>query len=264
MSRSGQSPDLKKYMDKKLQIKLNANLLVTGTLRGFDQFMNLVIDNIVEVNGNEKNEIGIVLQAKFDLFVGGMTGHSGGHHGYPPCGGGYPPQGCYTYPPQGYPPQHQGHTYPPQGYPPAGYATQGHYGASHHSGHGGMGALLAGGAAAAAAAMGAHHLSHGSHHGGGYYGGGHYDHHGGMFKHHGGKFKHGKHGKFKRGKLQEKKLDLMMELMDEEFPALSSSSSASSCSSDDESRLNRNVSGRSSARRSKAMLVIQGVHWWLC
>ncbi|PHT93188.1 putative small nuclear ribonucleoprotein G [Capsicum annuum] len=61
MSRSSQPPDLKKYMDKQLQIKLNANLLVTGTLRGFDQFMNLVIDNIVEVNDNEKNEIDMVV-----------------------------------------------------------------------------------------------------------------------------------------------------------------------------------------------------------
>ncbi|XVE61463.1 hypothetical protein DITRI_Ditri06bG0042500 [Diplodiscus trichospermus] len=49
MSRSGQPPDLKKYMDKKLQIKLNANRMVVGTLRGFDQFMNLVVDNTVEV-----------------------------------------------------------------------------------------------------------------------------------------------------------------------------------------------------------------------
>ncbi|CAN4096099.1 unnamed protein product [Withania somnifera] len=48
-------------MDKQLQIKLNANRLVMGTLRGFDQFMNLVIDNTVEVNGNEKNEIGMVV-----------------------------------------------------------------------------------------------------------------------------------------------------------------------------------------------------------
>nr|ACG40784.1 small nuclear ribonucleoprotein G [Zea mays] len=37
MSRSGQPPDLKKYMDKKLQIKMNANRVVIGTLRGFDQ-----------------------------------------------------------------------------------------------------------------------------------------------------------------------------------------------------------------------------------
>ncbi|KAA3465078.1 putative small nuclear ribonucleoprotein G [Gossypium australe] len=88
MSRSGQPPDLKKYMDKKLQIsleapdpcvghsytvrnsllyaftrsfKLNANRLVVGTLRGFDQFMNLVVDNTVEVNGNEKTDIGMVV-----------------------------------------------------------------------------------------------------------------------------------------------------------------------------------------------------------
>ncbi|KDP43131.1 hypothetical protein JCGZ_26664 [Jatropha curcas] len=105
MSRSGQPPDLKKYMDKKLQrfqlnflldvwlfdnfhlvneftaymasfihdnsalerckrrafFKLNANRMVVGTLRGFDQFMNLVVDNTVEVNGDEKNDIGMVV-----------------------------------------------------------------------------------------------------------------------------------------------------------------------------------------------------------
>ncbi|PHT88638.1 putative small nuclear ribonucleoprotein G [Capsicum annuum] len=61
MSRAGQPPDLKKYMDKQLQIKLNVNLLVTEILRVFDQFMNLVIDNTMEVNGNEKNEFGMVV-----------------------------------------------------------------------------------------------------------------------------------------------------------------------------------------------------------
>ncbi|KAF1881361.1 hypothetical protein Lal_00023397 [Lupinus albus] len=61
MSRSGQPPDLKKYMDKKLQIKLNANRMIVGTLRGFDQFMNLVVDNTVEVNGTEKTDIGMVV-----------------------------------------------------------------------------------------------------------------------------------------------------------------------------------------------------------
>ena len=61
MIRSGQPPDLKKYMDKKLQIKLNANRVVIGTLRGFDQFMNLVVDNTVEVNGDEKTDIGMVV-----------------------------------------------------------------------------------------------------------------------------------------------------------------------------------------------------------
>lgn len=42
-------------------VKLNANRMVVGTLRGFDQFMNLVVDNTVEVNGNEKTDIGMVV-----------------------------------------------------------------------------------------------------------------------------------------------------------------------------------------------------------
>uniref|UniRef100_A0A803R9H7 Small nuclear ribonucleoprotein G n=1 Tax=Cannabis sativa TaxID=3483 RepID=A0A803R9H7_CANSA len=69
MSRSGQPPDLKKYMDKKLQIKLNANRMVVGTLRGFDQFMNLVVDNTVEVNGNENNDIGMVIRGNSVVTV---------------------------------------------------------------------------------------------------------------------------------------------------------------------------------------------------
>ncbi|KAL1352093.1 hypothetical protein HN51_016082 [Arachis hypogaea] len=35
--------------------------MIVGTLRGFDQFMNLVVDNTVEVNGNENSEIGMVV-----------------------------------------------------------------------------------------------------------------------------------------------------------------------------------------------------------
>ncbi|GJP44879.1 hypothetical protein CLOM_g9098 [Closterium sp. NIES-68] len=61
MSKSGQAPDLKKYMDKKLNIKLNANRTVVGVLRGFDQFMNLVLDNTVEVSGADKTDIGMVV-----------------------------------------------------------------------------------------------------------------------------------------------------------------------------------------------------------
>ena len=46
---SAAGPDLKKYMDKRLQIKLNGNRTVTGVLRGFDQFMNLVLDETTEI-----------------------------------------------------------------------------------------------------------------------------------------------------------------------------------------------------------------------
>lgn len=35
--------------------------MVVGTLRGFDQFMNLVVDDTVEVNGNDRTKIGMVV-----------------------------------------------------------------------------------------------------------------------------------------------------------------------------------------------------------
>ncbi|KOO31226.1 putative small nuclear ribonucleoprotein g-like protein [Chrysochromulina tobinii] len=59
---SGAGPDLKKYMDKRLAIKLNGNRTINGTLRGFDQFMNLVLDETVEqVSATEQNSIGMVV-----------------------------------------------------------------------------------------------------------------------------------------------------------------------------------------------------------
>ena len=55
-------PDLKRYLDKRLRLKLNANRRVTGVLRGFDQFMNIVLDEgIEEVSAAESNAIGMVV-----------------------------------------------------------------------------------------------------------------------------------------------------------------------------------------------------------
>ena len=55
-------PELKRYMDKRLCLRLNGNRSVTGVLRGFDPFMNLVIDDAVEnVNAQQKNHIGMVV-----------------------------------------------------------------------------------------------------------------------------------------------------------------------------------------------------------
>ncbi|BHF59823.1 hypothetical protein AAHC03_0968 [Spirometra sp. Aus1] len=48
MSRAHQ-PDLKKYLDKRLRLKLNGNREVIGLLRGFDPFMNIVLEECVEV-----------------------------------------------------------------------------------------------------------------------------------------------------------------------------------------------------------------------
>jgi len=55
-------PDLKRYMDKTLSIKLNGNRKVSGVLRGFDQFMNITLDETVEeVSTTESNKIGMVV-----------------------------------------------------------------------------------------------------------------------------------------------------------------------------------------------------------
>lgn len=48
---------------------MNGNRVVVGTLRGFDQFMNLVVDNTVEVNSNEKNDIGMVVSSSYNISL---------------------------------------------------------------------------------------------------------------------------------------------------------------------------------------------------
>jgi small nuclear ribonucleoprotein G len=61
MSNRG-GPDLKNYVDKQISIKLNEKRRVTGTLRGYDPFMNLVLENAVEeVSNTERPPIGTVV-----------------------------------------------------------------------------------------------------------------------------------------------------------------------------------------------------------
>ena len=61
-SKQGYGPDLGKYMDKRLDIRLNAERRLVGVLRGYDQFMNLVLEDCNEINKlEEKNPIGTVM-----------------------------------------------------------------------------------------------------------------------------------------------------------------------------------------------------------
>lgn len=49
-------------MDKRLTLKLNAGRTVSGILRGFDPFMNVVIDDsIEECKDGTKNNVGMVV-----------------------------------------------------------------------------------------------------------------------------------------------------------------------------------------------------------
>ncbi|CAN8066303.1 unnamed protein product [Agarophyton chilense] len=50
-------PEMKQLMEKRLNLGLNANRKVEGTLRGYDQFMNIVLDDCVEIttDGQRRN-----------------------------------------------------------------------------------------------------------------------------------------------------------------------------------------------------------------
>ena len=47
-------PDLKKYMEKSVCLKMNGQRTVKGTMRGYDQFMNVVLDEAVDGGTAEK------------------------------------------------------------------------------------------------------------------------------------------------------------------------------------------------------------------
>ena len=47
-------PELKKFMDKKLGVQINSGRYLAGVLRGYDPFMNVVIDDCVEKLKNGK------------------------------------------------------------------------------------------------------------------------------------------------------------------------------------------------------------------
>lgn len=50
-------------MDKRLSLQLNGNRKVTGILRGYDPFMNIVLDETVEeISPSEKHNIGMVVK----------------------------------------------------------------------------------------------------------------------------------------------------------------------------------------------------------
>ncbi|XP_037077688.1 small nuclear ribonucleoprotein G-like [Pollicipes pollicipes] len=55
-------PELKKFMDKHMTLKLNGGRQIEGVLRGFDPFMNLVLDESLEVTkSGQRTKIGMVV-----------------------------------------------------------------------------------------------------------------------------------------------------------------------------------------------------------
>ncbi|GMH57759.1 hypothetical protein TrRE_jg4608 [Triparma retinervis] len=59
---SNKGPNLQRYMDKVLSVSLNGNRTVNGILRGYDAFLNIVLDSAKEVlPGGVEEEIGQVV-----------------------------------------------------------------------------------------------------------------------------------------------------------------------------------------------------------
>ena len=44
-----QAPELKKFMNRRLRIGLNGKRCIEGTLQGYDQYMNLVLEDSIQV-----------------------------------------------------------------------------------------------------------------------------------------------------------------------------------------------------------------------
>ena len=55
------APDLKRYMDKALAVKVNGNRKVSGVLRGYDQFLNLGLEAAIEDPDGQEVPIGMVV-----------------------------------------------------------------------------------------------------------------------------------------------------------------------------------------------------------
>ena len=61
-SKQGYPADLSKFMDKRLDIRLNCNRHVAGILKGYDPFMNIVLDSAIEIiSKSEKKDLGTVV-----------------------------------------------------------------------------------------------------------------------------------------------------------------------------------------------------------
>ncbi|SMR53213.1 unnamed protein product [Zymoseptoria tritici ST99CH_1E4] len=82
-------PELKKYLDKRVEVQLNGSRKVMGTLRGYDVFLNIVLDEATESKPNaEKVRLGmcvirgnsVVMMEALDRIGGGGGGGGGGDH----------------------------------------------------------------------------------------------------------------------------------------------------------------------------------------
>lgn len=61
-AKQGYGADLAKYLDKRLDIRLNGDWKVAGILKGYDQYMNICLDHAIQLGETmeENRKIGTV------------------------------------------------------------------------------------------------------------------------------------------------------------------------------------------------------------
>lgn len=56
-SKQGYGADLRQYMDQQVEIHLNAERRVAGILKGYDPFMNVVLDEAFWIKGKDQTQM---------------------------------------------------------------------------------------------------------------------------------------------------------------------------------------------------------------
>ena len=48
-SKQGYGADLRKFMDIRVDLRINADRRIAGIMKGYDQYMNIVLDEAIEI-----------------------------------------------------------------------------------------------------------------------------------------------------------------------------------------------------------------------
>lgn len=56
---SGKGPNMKSYLDKSILLHINKNRKISGTLRGYDQFMNVVLEDAIDMS--DRSSLGMIV-----------------------------------------------------------------------------------------------------------------------------------------------------------------------------------------------------------
>jgi len=51
-SKQGYGADLRKFMDLRVDLRMNGDRRIAGIMKGYDQYMNIVLDEAIELNKN--------------------------------------------------------------------------------------------------------------------------------------------------------------------------------------------------------------------